>query len=149
MKQNLSYLMGDDHNVRKESQVPKDFDFFVFKDLEQSIIFQRKSLDLHYDNVMSTLGNSYKGINKYVYGNALSAIKTIITCKKTHPRRTENCKQAVAYLHQDMLLATRTIQNIVELFGVKLSTRQILRDSEQVMSDRDPKWVQRIFGGIN
>ena len=149
MKQNLSYLMGDDHNVRKESQVPKDFDFFVFKDLEQSIIFQRKSLDLHYDNVMSTLGNSYKGINKYVYGNALSAIKTIITCKKTHPRRTENCKQAVAYLHQDMLLATRTIQNIVELFGVKLSTRQILRDSEQVMSDRDPDWVQRIFGGIN
>ena len=141
--------MGDDHNVRKESQVPKDFDFFVFKDLEQSIIFQRKSLDLHYDNVMSTLGNSYKGVNKYVYGNALSAIKTIITCKKTHPRRTENCKQAVAYLHQDMLLATRTIQNIVELFGVKLSTRQILRDSEQVMSDRDPKWVQRIFGGIN
>ena len=149
MKQNLSYLMGDDHNVRKESQVPKDFDFFVFKDLEQSIIFQRKSLDLHYDNVMSTLGNSYKGVNKYVYGNALSAIKTIITCKKTHPRRTENCKQAVAYLHQDMLLATRTIQNIVELFGVKLSTRQILRDSEQVMSDRDPDWVQRIFGGIN
>ena len=149
MKQNLSYLMGDDQNVRKESQVPKDFDFFVFKDLEQSIIFQRKSLDLHYDNVMSTLGNSYKGINKYVYGNALSAIKTIITCKKTHPRRTENCKQAVAYLHQDMLLATRTIQNIVELFGVKLSTRQILRDSEQVMSDRDPDWVQRIFGGIN
>ena len=141
--------MGDDHNVRKESQVPKDFDFFVFKDLEQSIIFQRKSLDLHYDNVMSTLGNSYKGVNKYVYGNALSAIKTIITCKKTHPRRTENCKQAVAYLHQDMLLATRTIQNIVELFGVKLSTRQILRDSEQVMSDRDPDWVQRIFGGIN
>jgi len=141
--------MGDDHSVRKESQVPKDFDFFVFKDLEQSIIFQRKSLDLHYDNVMSTLGNSYKGVNKYVYGNALSAIKTIITCKKTHPRRTENCKQAVAYLHQDMLLATRTIQNIVELFGVKLSTRQILRDSEQVMSDRDPKWVQRIFGGIN
>jgi len=141
--------MGDDQNVRKESQVPKDFDFFVFKDLEQSIIFQRKSLDLHYDNVMSTLGNSYKGINKYVYGNALSAIKTIITCKKTHPRRTENCKQAVAYLHQDMLLATRTIQNIVELFGVKLSTRQILRDSEQVMSDRDPDWVQRIFGGIN
>jgi len=141
--------MGDDHNVKKESQVPKDFDFFVFKDLEQSIIFQRKSLDLHYDNVMSTLGNSYKGINKYVYGNALSAIKTIITCKKTHPRRTENCKQAVAYLHQDMLLATRTIQNIVELFGVKLSTRQILRDSEQVMSDRDPDWVQRIFGGIN
>ena len=149
MKQNLSYLMGDDHSVRKESQVPKDFDFFVFKDLEQSIIFQRKSLDLHYDNVMSTLGNSYKGVNKYVYGNALSAIKTIITCKKTHPRRTENCKQAVAYLHQDMLLATRTIQNIVELFGVKLSTRQILRDSEQVMSDRDPDWVQRIFGGIN
>lgn len=149
MKQQLSYLMGDDHSVKKESQVPQGFDYFVFEDLEQSIIFQKESLDLHYDNVMSTLGNSYKGVNKYVYGNTLSAIKTIVTCKKTHARRTENCKQAIAFLHQDMLLATSSIQNILALFEVKLSTIQILRDSEQVLSVREPEWVQRIFGGIN
>lgn len=149
MKQQLSYLMGDDHIVKKESQVPQGFDYFVFEDLEQSIIFQKESLDLHYDNVMSTLGNSYKGVNKYVYGNTLSAIKTIVTCKKTHARRTENCKEAIAFLHQDMLLATTSIQNIMALFGVKLSTIQILRDSEQVLSVREPEWVQKFFGGIN
>ncbi len=149
MKQQLSYLMGDDHSVKKESQVPQGFDYFVFEDLEQSIIFQKESLDLHYDNVMSTLGNSYKGVNKYVYGNTLSAIKTIVTCKKTHARRTENCKEAIAFLHQDMLLATTSIQNIMALFGVKLSTIQILRDSEQVLSVREPEWVQKFFGGIN
>ena len=149
MKQQLSYLMGDDHIVKKESQVPQGFDYFVFEDLEQSIIFQKESLDLHYDNVMSTLGNSYKGVNKYVYGNTLSAIKTIVTCKKTHARRTENCKEAIVFPHQDMLLATTSIQNIMALFGVKLSTIQILRDSEQVLSVREPEWVQKFFGGIN
>ena len=149
MKQQLSYQMGDGHIVKKESQVPQGFDYFVFEDLEQSIIFQKESLDLHYDNVMSTLGNSYKGVNKYVYGNTLSAIKTIVTCKKTHARRTENCKQAIVFLHQDMLLATSSIQNILALFGVKLSTMQILRDSEQVMSERDPMWFQRLTGGYS
>jgi hypothetical protein len=148
MKQQLSYQMGDDHNVKKESQVPQGFDYFVFEDLEQSKIFQKESLELHYDNVMSTLGTSYKGVNKYVYGNTLSAIKTIVTCKKTHARRTEYCKEAIGFLHQDMLLATTSIQNIMALFGVKLSTTQILRDSEQVLTEREPEWVQRIFGGV-
>ncbi len=149
MKQQLSYQMGDDLTVKKESQVPQGFDYFVFEDLEQSIVFQKKSLDLHYDYVMSSLGNSYKGVNKYVYGNTLSAIKTIVTCKKTHARRTENCKEAIAFLHQDMLFATNSIQNILRLFGVKLSTIQILRDSEQVLSVREPEWIQRFFGGVN
>jgi hypothetical protein len=149
MKQQLSYQMGDGHIVKKESQVPQGFDYFVFEDLEQSIVFQGKSLDSHYDNVMSSLGDSYKGVNKYVYGNTLSAIKTIVTCKKTHVKRTENCKEAIAFLHQDMLLATNSIQNIFKLFGVKLSTVQILRDSEQVLTARDPEWIQRILGGRN
>ena len=56
----------------------------------------------HYDYVMSSLGNSYKGANKIAYGNILQAIQTIVTCKQTHPRRTEKCKEAVGYLHQDM-----------------------------------------------
>ena len=149
MKQQLSYQMGDGHIVNEGSQIPTNYDYFVFEDLEQSIITKNNSLDRHYDFVMSSLGNSYKGVNKYVYGNTRSAIKTIVSCKKTHVKRTENCKEAIAFLHQDMLLATTSIQNILALFGVKLSTMQILRDSEQVLSDRDPEWVQRIFGGIN
>ena len=104
--------------------------------MEQSFVVQNQSLDRHYDYVMSSMGNSYKGVNKYVYANTMAAIKTIINCKKTHARRTESCKEAIAFLHQDMLLATNSIQMILLLFGVKLSTRQILRDSEQVLSKK-------------
>ena len=147
MKTQVSYQMGDDHIVTGE--IPVSYDNFVFKDIEENIVFKKSNIAVHFDTVMSTTGNSYKSLNKYAYGNLLQAIKTIVNCKKHHSRRTENCKEAIAFLHQDMQLATATIQNILALFGVKLSTRQILRDSEQVLSDREPDWVQRIFGGIN
>lgn len=146
MKQTVSTQMGDGHIVNKESQIPSSYDDFVFHDLEQNFVFQNQSLDRHYDYVMSSLGNSYRGVNKYVYGNTIGAIKTIVNCKKTHARRTESCKEAIAFLHQDMLLATNSIQMIMLLFGVKLSTRQILRDSEQVLSEKTPNWILN-FGG--
>jgi hypothetical protein len=115
--------------------------------LEKSIVVENKTLDDHYDYVMSSLGNSYKDANKYAYGNILQAIKTIVTCKKTHPRRTEKCKEAIGYLHQDMSMASNTIQNILLLFGVKLSTSQILGYSEKVLTQRDPNWILK-FGGF-
>ena len=146
MKQTVSTQMGDDLTVN-EGTIPSSYDNFVFHDLEQSFVFENQSLDSHYDYVMSSMGNSYKGVNKYVYGNTIAAIKTIVNCKKTHAKRTESCKEAIAFLHQDMLLATNSIQMIMLLFGVKLSTMQILRDSEQVLSEKEPEWVQRIFGG--
>jgi len=139
--------MGDDLTVNEGKQIPSSYDDFVFHDLEQSFVFQNQSLDSHYDYVMSSLGNSYKGVNKYVYGNTIGAIKTIVNCKKTHARRTESCKEAIAFLHQDMLLATNSIQMIMLLFGIKLSTTQILRDSEQVLSEREPMWVHSVLGG--
>jgi len=46
-----------------------------------------------------------------------------------------------------MQMASNTIQNIMLLFGVKLSTAQILRDSEQVLTQRDPEWILK-FGGL-
>ena len=147
MKQNLSYLMGDDQTVKAGNDIPTSYDNFIFHDLEENVVFENKTLDSHYDFVMSSLGNSYDGANKYAYGNILQAIKTIVVCKKTHPRRTEKCKEAVGYLHQDMQMASNTIQNIMLLFGVKLSTSQILRDSEQVLSQRDPGWILK-FGGL-
>ena len=147
MKQQLSYQMGDGQIVKQGNDIPTSYDNFILHDLQQSIIIENKTLDDHYDYVMSSLGNSYNGANKYAYGNILQAIKTIVTCKQTHPRRTEKCKEAIAYLHQDMSMASNTIQNIMLLFGVKLSTAQILRDSEQVLSQREPGWILK-FGGL-
>ncbi|MCV0430716.1 hypothetical protein [Nitrosopumilus sp.] len=145
MKQTVSTQMDDGHIVN-EGKSLSSYDDFVFHDLEQSFVFQNQSLDAHYNHVMSSLGNSYKGVNKYIYGNTIGAIKTIVNCKKTHARRTENCKEAIAFLHQDMQLATNSIQMIMLLFGVKLSTRQILRDSEQILSEREPNWISNLGG---
>ena len=147
MKTQLSYQMGDDQIVKQGNDIPTSYDIFIVHDLDQSIVLENKTLDSHYDYVMSSLGNSYNGANKFAYGNILQAIKTIVTCKQTHPRRTEQCKEAVGYLHQDMQMASNTIQNIMLLFGVKLSTAQILRDSEQVLTQRDPEWILK-FGGL-
>ena len=148
MKQQLSYQMGDGQIVKQGNDIPTSYDNFIFHDLEQSIVFKNKTLDDQYDYVMSSLGNSYKGANKFAYGNILQAIKAIVTCKKTHPRRTEKCKEAVGYLHQDMQMASNSIQNILLLLGVKLSTAQILGYSEQVLSQREPDWLLK-FGGLN
>ncbi len=146
MKQQLSYQMGDGHIVTGE--IPVSYDNFIFEDIEENIVYKKSNITVHFDTVMSTHGDSYKGLSKYAYGNILQAIQTIVNCKKIHARRTESCKEAIAFLHQDMQLATTSIQNILQLFGVKLSTMQILRDSEQVLSDRDPMWFQRITGGL-
>lgn len=146
MKQTVSKQMDDGLNV---TEISVSYDNFVFQDLEQSFVFQNHSLDRHYEHVMSSLGNSYHGVNKYVYGNTIGAIKTIVNCKKQHPRRTESCKEAIAFLHQDIQMSPNSIQKILLLFGVKLSTQQILRDSEQVFSQRPtPRWVSIFTGGI-
>ncbi len=146
MKQIVSNQMGDGQIVKQGNDIPTSYDNFILHDLEQSIVFENKTLDYHYDYVMSSLGNSYRGANKYAYGNILQAIGTIVTCKKTHPRRTEKCKEAVGYLHQDMQMASNSIQNILLLFGVKLSTSQILGYSEKVLSQRDPNWILNLGG---
>jgi hypothetical protein len=147
MKQTVSNQMGDGQIVKEGNDIPTSYDNFILHDLEKSIVVENKTLDDHYDYVMSSLGNSYKDANKYAYGNILQAIKTIVTCKKTHPRRTEKCKEAIGYLHQDMSMASNTIQNILLLFGVKLSTSQILGYSEKVLTQRDPNWILK-FGGF-
>mgnify|MGYP006147525213 FL=1 len=147
MKQTVSNQMGDDLNVKQGNDNPVSYDTFILHDLHQSIAIEGKTLDDHYDHVMSSLGNSYKGANKYAYGNILQAIRTIVVCKKTHPRRTEKCKEAVGYLHQDMQMASNSIRNILLVFGVKLSTSQILGYSEKVLTQRDPSWILK-FGGL-
>ena len=147
MKQIVSNQMGDGQIVKEGNDIPTSYDNFILHDLEQSIVIGGRTLDEHYDHVMASLGNSYNGANKYAYGNILQAIKTIVVCKKTHPRRTEKCKEAVGYLHQDMQMASNSIRNILLVFGVKLSTSQILGYSEKVLTQRDPSWILK-FGGL-
>ena len=146
MKQIVSNQMGDGQIVKAGDDIPTSYDNFILHDLEQSIVIGGRTLDEHYDHVMASLGNSYNGANKYAYGNIIQAIKTVVTCKKTHPRRTEKCIESVGYLHQDMQMASNSIQNILLLFGVKLTTRQILGYSEKVLTQRDPSWILKFAG---
>jgi len=146
MKQIVSNQMGDGQIVKEGNDIPTSYDNFILHDLEQSIVIEGRTLDEHYDHVMTSLGNSYNGANKFAYGNILQAIKTVVTCKKTHPRRTEKCIESVGYLHQDMQMASNSIQNILLLFGVKLTTRQILGYSEKVLTQRDPSWILKFAG---
>ena len=145
MKQQLSYQMGDGHNVTGE--IPVSYDNFVFEDLEENIVVKKSNITNHYDMVMSTLGDSYKGVSKYTYGNILQAIKTIVDCKKNHLRSPARI-QANAYLHGEMLFSSVTIQQILLLFGIKMPIVKILQDASIVFEQKPkPVWMQKFFGG--
>lgn len=147
MKQIVSNQMDDCLNVT--GVIPVSYDNFVFKDLEQSCVIENHSFDGHYNYIMSNLEKSYKGVSKHAYGKTMRAIKAIIVCKTQHPRRSESCKKAIAFLHQDKKMSPESIRKILLLFGVKLSTTQILEYSEQVFSQRPtPRWVSIFVGGI-
>ena len=138
--------MGDGHNVTGE--IPVSYDNLVFKDLEENIVIKNSNITNHYDFVMSSVGDSYKGVNKYTYGNILQAIKTIVDSKKNRLRGPAK-DQATAYLHGEILFSSVTIQKILLLFGVKMSMAKILNDSSRVFESRPmPVWIQRFFGGI-
>ena len=146
MKTHVSYQMGDGHNVT--GQTPVSYDNFVFEQIEENIVFKDQSIDKHYDNVMSTLGDSYRGANKYVYGNILQAVKAIVNCKK-HRLKSPVRKQAIAFLHQEIKFSPATIQRILLLFGVKMQTSAILKDSGKVFAEMPkPAWIQRFTGGV-
>jgi hypothetical protein len=147
MKQQLSYQMGDGHNVTGE--MPVSYDNLVFEDIEENIVFKNSNISYHYDMVMSTLGDSYKGVNKYTYGNILQAIKTIVDSKKNHLRGSAKA-EATAYLHAEMLFSSVTIQKILLLFGIKMSMGKILDDATLAFEQRpEPAWMQKFLGGVN
>ena len=139
--------MGDDQIVKAGNDIPTSYDNFIFHDLEQSIVLENKTLDSHYDYVMSSLGNSYNGANKFAYGNILQAIKAIVNCKK-HRLKSPVRKQAIAFLHQEIKFSPATIQRILLLFGVKMQTATIIKDSDKVFAEKQaPAWLQRFVGG--
>ncbi|CAD6368396.1 conserved hypothetical protein [metagenome] len=146
MKQQLSYQMDDGLNVTGE--IPVSYDNIVFADIEENIVVKKSNINVHYDTVMSTLGENYKGMSKYAYGNILQAIKTVVDCK-THHTKSPARAQAVAYLHREVLFSPATIQKILLLFGVKMPTSKILNDSTKVYEAmHTSEWFFNIYGGL-
>ena len=145
MKTQLSYQMGDGHIVA--GNIPAYFDTFVFSDIEEKIILPGSSIDMHYERVMSVVGNSYKCVDKHVYADTLQAIKAIVNCK-THHLKSPIRAKAIAFLHQEIKFSPSTIQRILLLFGVKMEITKILKDSEKIFSETlQPSWIQRYLGG--
>ena len=145
MKQQLSYQMDDGLNV---TEISVSYDNFVFQDLEENIVYKKSTIDRHYDIVMSTLGDSYKSVNKYAYGNILQALRTIVNAKKNRLKKSKT-SEAVGYLHQEMQLSPTTIQSILHLFEVKMTSGQILKYSDKVFDFVPiPTWARQFFGGV-
>ncbi|EGG41359.1 Hypothetical protein Nlim_1818 [Candidatus Nitrosarchaeum limnium SFB1] len=145
MKQQISYQMDDGLNVTGE--IPVSYDNTIFADIEENIVLKKSNINVHYDMVMSTLGENYKGMSKYAYGNILQAIKTIVDCK-THHSKSPARAHAVAYLHREILFSPATIQKILLLFGVKMPTSKILNDSSRVFETMHTEWMYNVYGGL-
>jgi hypothetical protein len=65
----------------------------------------------------------------------------IIESKRKHLRRCTKQKAAIVFLHQDVKFSPTMIQNILELFDVKLGIPNILNTSYK---GSQPKWLQNI-----
>lgn len=144
MKQHISYQMGDGHNVTGE--IPVSYDNFVFSNLEENIIFKNSTIDEHYSKVMQNPSEFYNGMKKQDYGNILQAINAIVNCKKIRGSPVKS--QTIAYLHQEMKFSPSTIQRILLLFGVKIQTSTILKNSNKVFAEKpSPEWLQQVFEG--
>jgi len=123
--------------------IPVSYDKFVITEMRY-VKFQGWSLATFYDHVTVRDAN-YNGVNKFLFGNTIQAFKTIIDSKPRHVIKPR-VKDAINFLHQDMQLSPTTIQNILMMFGIKLSSAQILQASTDVFVERPiPTWLQKII----
>jgi hypothetical protein len=83
MKQTVSFQMDGGHNANKNLfensdsngfTISNSYETLVFSDL-QEMLLKGKTLDEHYAMVLTT---SYKGLDKFAYGNVIKALQTII-----------------------------------------------------------------------
>ena len=118
----------------------------IFSDL-QEILLTGITIDQHYDRVINTSGNFYKGCSKSNYENVIKALQTIIESRRKHLRKCNKQKEAIAFLHQKMKFSPTLIRNMVELFGVRLEIPKILKTSSNVLAKMpQPKWLRNIGG---
>lgn len=146
MNTQISYQMGDGQNVTGE--IPVSLDNFVFSEIEENIVMKKLDIDRHYQFVMASNGSLYQNVNKHDYGNILQAFKVIVNCKRYHQKSPAKIK-AVAFLHQEMKLSPSTIQRVLLLLGVKISSSEILKNSEKMFALMPkPVWIERCIGGM-
>ena len=62
--------MGDDQIVKAGNDIPTSYDNFILHDLEKHVVIGGKTLDEHYDHVMTSLGNSYDVLNSNNVGSS-------------------------------------------------------------------------------
>jgi hypothetical protein len=67
-----------DHN---QNRLYTSYEELAFKDI-QEILFNEITFDDHYNEVISTHGNTYKGMDKFVYGYIIKAFQTIVESKR-------------------------------------------------------------------
>jgi len=153
MKQTVSNRLGGDlsakqvlinENTNETGKViPVSYDKFVIDEMGY-VKLRGWSLDTFYEHITSRDGN-YKGVNKFLFGNTIQALKTIIDSKPQHLIKPK-VKDAINFLHQDMQLSPTTIQNILVMFGIELSQPRILKASTDVFDERPmPTWLQNII----
>jgi len=160
MKEQISYQMDGGLNAQQTlltqySQIeaedkvtPVFYDEIIHADLEQMILKCGWTFEQYGNYVATTRGNSYRGINKFLYEKTIGAIKTIVNCKKQRLRGRPELVESVAFLHQDMKISPNTIHNILLMFGVKLEVRKILAMSEEIFANKPiPEWLQTVIGG--
>lgn len=155
MKQKVSTQMGDgliinkrcfDSNNPNEFATSNSFESLIFYEL-QEILLKGITIDQHYDKLINTSGNFYKGFSKSNYENVIKALQTIIESRRKHLRRCNKQKEAIAFLHQKMKFSPTLIRNMVELFGVRLDLSKILKTSSNVFEKMpQPKWLRNIRG---
>ena len=130
--------------IQMDFTISSSYETLVFSDL-QEMLLKGETLDEHYDSILATIGTSYKGFDKVAYGNVIKALQIIIESNIKHLRRCTKQKAAIAFLHQDLKFSPNLIQNMVNLFDVKLDISNILESSYKVFVKRpQPKWLQNI-----
>ena len=125
--------------------LPVFYDNVILDDISEKILSKRWTFERYAHYVATTPGTSYGGINKFLYEKTVDAVKTIIYCKKQKLRRRPELGEAIAFLHQDMKLSPNTIQQILLLFGVELTTSKILEASNKVFFTKPlPEWLWKL-----
>jgi hypothetical protein len=150
MKQQISYKMDGGLNAQVLKKENKTYDQFIMEDIQENVVFQKQTLKEHYNYVVTSLGPNYYGYNKFLYVKVLEAIRTILAYKRDHKRQGSELKTAITFLHQDIKLAPKTIQNILKLFEVEIGISQILEISSATFAEKPiPSWLQSVYGGVN
>lgn len=126
---------------------PVFYDNEIYNDFVEKSLSKRWTFEQYAKYVTTTRGNTYKGINKFLYEKTIDAIKTIVYCKKQGLRGRPELVEAIAFLHQDMKISPNTIHNVLLMFGIKLESRKILAISNEIFTSKPiPEWLQNVIG---